>query len=83
MQAQFDKVLMSFFVLVLTGIALVSNDKVSAFALQGAAGCLGCLLTLVTARRTGPDPPPTSSITKVVSETVTPAPTPNPQEPIA
>jgi hypothetical protein len=72
-QSQFDKLLMAFFVLALTGLATASNDKVAAFALQGAAGCLGCLLTLVTARRTtGPEP--TSSVTTTTSETVTPAP---------
>lgn len=72
-QSQFDKLLMAFFVLALCGFSLATNEKVSAFALQGAAGCLGCLLTLVTARRTiGPEP--TSSVTKVTSETVSPAP---------
>lgn len=68
LQSQFDKLLMAFFVLALCGLSLLSNEKLAAFALQGAAGCMGCLLTLVTARHpAGPDP--TSSNTKTTSTT--------------
>ena len=66
-QSQFDKCLMAFFVLALCAFSLVQNEKVSAFALQGAAGCLGCLLTLVTARRT--TPPDTTATTTTLKET--------------
>jgi hypothetical protein len=59
LQTQFDKLLMAAFVLLLCGLSLAGNEKLTAFALQGAAGCMGCLLTLVTARRNaGPDPTP-------------------------
>lgn len=78
-QSQFDKLLMAFFVIALCAFSVIPNEKVSAFALQGAAGCLGCLLTLVTARRTA-GPEPTSSVTKVTSETVSPAPPIPPKE---
>lgn len=79
-RGQFDKALMTFMVVGMCALAFFasSNEKLSGFALQAAAGCLGCLLTLVTARR-GVDPAqfpdPSSTVTKASStvETVTKA----------
>lgn len=68
-----------------------NNEKLNSFAtfaLQSAAGCLGCLLTLVTGRR-GVDPTvfpdPSSTITKASStvETVTKAGAPEVKQPPA
>lgn len=93
-RSQWDKTLMSLFVVGFCGLAFACLwfgrdhpeiwDKLTAFALQAASGCLGCLLTLVTARR-GADQPlfppdPTSSTTTAqvttVSRTDPPTPTP-------
>jgi hypothetical protein len=68
-RSQFDKALMAALFLAMCGLAAFfkADDKVSTFALQSAAGLLGCLLTLVTGRRpTAPDTlmDPTSTTTK-------------------
>lgn len=83
-RTQFDKALMTFMVVGMCALAYVaaSNEKLSGFALQAAAGCLGCLLTLVTARRgepvAFPGVDPSSTITKASSviETTTKSETP-------
>jgi hypothetical protein len=56
LQSQFDKLLMAGLFVCLCGLAslLPGNDRLDAFFLQSAAGCLGCLLTLVTQRRNVP-----------------------------
>jgi hypothetical protein len=57
LQTQFDKILMSSLILFFCGLAWLVTGTVQAFALTSAGGCMGCLLTLVTARRTaGPEP---------------------------
>jgi hypothetical protein len=62
LQTQFDKLLMAALVLAMCGLALLTNEKLTAFALQAAGGCMGCLLTLVTARGR-PPADPTSLVT--------------------
>ena len=56
MQSQFDKLLMAGLFMCLCGLAslLPTHDKLVSFFLQSAAGCLGCLTTLVTQRRNVP-----------------------------
>lgn len=86
---QFDKLLMALFVAGFCGLAFACLfvgkdagvwDKLTAFALQAASGCLGCLLTLVTARRnSGPDlypPDATSQTTTATVSTVSKTETP-------
>lgn len=73
-KTQFDKMLMTAMVVAFCAFAYLSgnNEKLNSFAtfaLQSAAGCLGCLLTLVTGRRTN-DPSPFPSDTPT-SSTVT------------
>jgi hypothetical protein len=53
LKTQFDKMMCAVLFLAMCAFAFFAsgNEKFSAFALQSAAGLLGCLLTLVTARR--------------------------------
>jgi hypothetical protein len=83
-RSQFDKLLMTGLVVLFCGLSLFGywNEKMQSFALQAASGCLGCIFTLVTARRPStPDaflePTSSSSSTTTTSKTETVA----PQEP--
>jgi len=51
LQSQFDKLLMTFLIIAFSVFALLVGGKLEAFSLQAAGGCLGSLVTLVTARR--------------------------------
>lgn len=71
-KTQFDKVLMALLFLAMAALALYAqgNKEVASWALQGGSGLLGCLLTLVTARRAAtPEVDPTSLTTTTVSKT--------------
>lgn len=75
LKSQWDKALVSCLFLAMCALAYFSsgNDKLSTFALQSATGFLGCLLTLVTARRgvdLVPFPPDPTSSTTTASSTV-------------
>lgn len=74
-RAEFDKLLVATFILILSGLSLLNNEKLTAFALPMATGFGGCLLTLVVGKRGNPpdDPDPTSSesTTTTNSETKT------------
>lgn len=79
LKGSYDKNLMVIMIVAMCALALLapSNDKLAAFALQAASGCLGCLLTLVTAHRNDPATPPdptsvvteASSVVKTVTKT--------------
>jgi hypothetical protein len=51
LQSQFDKILMTFLVLVMCSFAYSKNEKLVTFALQAASGCMGSLITLVVTKR--------------------------------
>jgi hypothetical protein len=51
LQSQFDKLLMTFLILVFCCLALLVGGKLEDFSKQAAGGCLGSLVTLVTTRR--------------------------------
>ena len=72
LQSQFDKILITSMALVMCALTFTTNDKLTAFALTTAGSCIGCLLTLVTARHSAP-PEPTSSTSITTTETTTPA----------
>lgn len=58
-KSQLDKFLVAGLFVAMCGFGLLAgaNDKLATFALQSAVTLLGCLLTLVTARRpVQPDP---------------------------
>lgn len=69
-QNQYDKNLMSVLFIGSCGFAMATgNDKIQAFALQAAAGLLGCLLTLVTAKRNADPAIPDPSTTVLTQDT--------------
>lgn len=78
-KSQFDKVLMALLFSGLCALAFFAtgNDKLATFALQSGAGCLGCLLTLVTSRKGTMDivPPEGGSATTQVTTTASTDPT--------
>lgn len=82
-KTQFDKMLMAALLLIFCVLAIIASlcipasfaDKLVAFFLQAGSGVIGCLLTLVTARRgLAPDPAePNTTVTTMQKTTVGPA----------
>ena len=73
-RSQFDKALVATLFLAMCGLAYVaqSNKELVTFALQAASGLVGCLLTLVTARRpASPDTLTDPTSTKIETTTST------------
>lgn len=84
LKTQFDKIMCAMLFLAMCALAFFAagNEKFSAFALQGAASLLGCLLTLVTARRGAnnelfpPDATTSTTTANVTTVSKTEVPTP-------
>jgi uncharacterized membrane protein YjjP (DUF1212 family) len=72
-RSQFDKLIVTFLFILMCGLAKWSanDDKLSTFALQSAAGLIGCLLTLVTSRKGNTETflDPTSQHQTTITET--------------